>query len=279
MRHTYLYSLPRTVILLLAVFLLITSLILPASAQEPAWEITDHAGLLTADQLQKLDRQIRDLTAQHQTDFVIVTVESLDGKTAQEYANDFYDDNQCGYGANRDGILMLLAMNSRDYYFLTNGTPTEKLAQAGGISILEDKVKPHLSSGDYYMAFGTFLEIADAILTNPTSIPGASYNDDFIYIGFEDVPTTADRLQRVGIFAVIGLVIGLVTTLLMKRSMKTARPQKLAMNYIRHGSFHLTRQQDIYLYCTRTRVRVQSNNTSGGGSRSGGSRGGGGGKF
>ena len=46
------------------------------------------------------------------------------------------------------------------------------------------------------------------------------------------------------------------------------------------GSFHLTRQQDIYLYRTRTRVRIQSNSSSSGGGRSGGgSRGGGGGKF
>ena len=281
MKHTYM-SLPRFAAFMLAILISVSLLILPTAAQEPAWEITDDAQLLTPDQLQELCGLVRELTAQYQTDFVIVTVESLDGKSPEQYANDFYDGNNCGFGQNRDGILMLLAMNSRDYYFLTNGTPTQKLAQAGGISALEDKVVPHLSSGDYYTAFRTFLETSSAIIAHPTSTPGATsptYNDDFIYIGFDDISTTADRLQRVGIFAVIGLIVGFVTTFLMKRSMKTARRKANATDYVRPGSFQLTRQQDLYLYRTRTRVRVQSSNSSSGGGRSGGSRGGGGGKF
>ena len=281
MKHTYM-SLPRFAAFLLAILMSVSLLILPTAAQEPAWEITDDAQLLTPEQLQELCGLVRELTAQYQTDFVIVTVESLDGKSPEQYANDFYDGNNCGFGQNRDGILMLLAMNSRNYYFLTNGTPTQKLAQAGGISALEDKVVPHLSSGDYYTAFRTFLETSSAIIAHPTSAPGATsptYNDDFIYIGFDDIPTTADRMQRVGVFAVIGLIVGFVTTFLMKRSMKTARLKANATDYVRPGSFQLTRQQDLYLYRTRTRVRVQSSNSSSGGGRSGGSRGGGGGKF
>ena len=273
------HTLPRLAALLLATVLLFTTLVLPVSAQDPDWEMHDYANLLTSEQFYDLCLRIRELTAQYQTDFVILTVESLDGKSPEQYANDFYDENNCGFGSNRDGILMLLAMNSRNYYFLTNGSATEKLAQAGGIAALEDKVVPHLSNGNYYTAFGAFLDTAAAIVSDPTSIPGASYNDDFVYIGFDDVPTAADRMQRIALFAVIGLAIGLTTTLLMKRSMKTARAKHLAGDYVRPGSFHLTRKMDLYLYRTRTRVRVQSNNGSSGGSRSGGSRGGGGGKF
>ena len=282
MKTTYIYMLPRIAALLLVTVLLFTALILPASAQEPDWEITDDAQLLTAEQLSELCARVRELTAQYQTDFVIVTVNSLGGKSPRQYANDYYDDNKCGFGANRDGIMMLLAMDSRDYYFLTNGTPTEKLAQAGGLAALESKVVSHLSNGNYYLAFGMFLDTAAGIIDDPTSIPGASYNDDFIYISFDDeVPyTLADRLQRVGIFAVIGLIIGLITTLIMKRGMKTARAKNRAGDYVRPGSFKLTRKMDLYLYRTRTRVRIQSNSSSSGGGRSGGgSRGGGGGKF
>ena len=283
MRATYMHTLPRLAALLLATVLLLTALILPVSAQEPDWEMHDYANLLTSEQFYDLCLQIRELTAQYQTDFVIVTTNSLGGKTPQEYANDYYDEKNCGVGVNRDGIMLLLAMESRDYYFLANGSATEKLAQAGGIAALEDKVVPHLSAGNYYTAFGVFLETAAAIIDDPTSIPGASYNDDFIYISFDDeVPyTLADRMQRVAVFAVIGLVIGLIVTAVMKRGMKTARPQRLAADYVRPGSFKLTRKMDLYLYRTRTRVRVQSSNSSSGGRSGGGggSRGGGGGKF
>lgn len=275
------HTLPRLAALLLATVLLLVALVLPVSAQEPDWEMHDYANLLTSEQFYDLCLRIRELTAQYQTDFVILTVESLDGKSPQAYANDYYDEKNCGFGPNRDGIMLLLAMESRDYYFVANGSATEKLAQAGGIAALEDKVVPHLSDGNYYLAFGMFLDTAAAIIDDPTSIPGAVYNDDFIYLSFDDEVsyTLADRLQRVGIFAVIGLAIGLVVTLLMKRSMKTARAKHLASDYVRPGSFRLTRKMDLYLYRTRTRIRVQSNNSSSGGSRSGGSRGGGGGKF
>ena len=285
MKTTYIYTLPRIAALLLVTVLLFTALVLPASAQEPDWEITDDAQLLTAEQLSELCARVRELTAQYQTDFVIVTVNSLGGKSPRQYANDYYDDNKCGFGANRDGIMMLLAMDSRDYYFLTNGTPTEKLAQAGGIATLESKVVSHLSNGNYYLAFGMFLETAAAIVAKPLSAPSASnpaYNDDFVYIGFtsDDLTTAADRMQRIGVFAVIGLIIGLITTLIMKRGMKTARAKNRAGDYVRPGSFKLTRKMDLYLYRTRTRVRIQSNSSSSGGGRSGGgSRGGGGGKF
>ena len=283
MKQTMLHTLPRPVILLIAVLLICTHLILPISAEEPQWEIVDDAGLLTAEQLSALSARARELTAQYQTDFVIVTVNSLGDKTPKAYANDFFDSNNCGFGPNRDGILLLLAMDSRDYYFLTNGSPTEKLAQAGGLSTLENKVVPHLSDGNYYLAFGTFLDLSASIIAKPTSAPGASnpsYNDDFVYIGFDEDPAT-DRGEIILIFAVIGIIAGFVTTLIMKHGMKTARAKNVAADYVRPGSFQLTRRQDLYLYRTRTRVRIQSSNTSGGGRSggSGGSRGGGGGKF
>lgn len=279
--NTTLHILRKTAFLLTVIVLLTLSLTLWVGAAESGSALTvfDDAGLLTGEQLTKLSDKAQTLSDQYLTDFVIVTVNSLDGKSPSAYANDFYDSHRLGRGDTRDGILLLLAMESRDYYFLTNGSVTEKVAQAGGLSAIEDKVVPHLSDGNYYLAFGMYLDTAAAIIEDPLSIPGASYNDDFVYIGFtdDDLTTAAERWQTVGIFAVIGIVAGFLTTFIMKRGMKTARAQKLAMDYIRPGSFRLTRQQDIYLYRTRTRVRVQSNNGSGG--RSGGSRGGGGGKF
>ena len=281
-----LHILRKTACLLVVLMLFTMCGILGVSAASEVSTVSDGAGLLTGDQLSKLQAKADELSEQYQADFVIVTVNSLGGKTPKAYANDYYDDHRFGRGTSRDGMLMLIAMDSRDYYFLTNGAPTEKLAQAGGLSVLENKVVSHLSNGDYYAAFDIYLDTASAVVAKPLSAPGASnpaYNDDFVYIGFDDIPyepSPAERWQRVGIFALIGAAAGFLTTFIMKRGMKTARAQKMAMNYVRPGSFHLTRQQDIYLYRTRTRVRVQSNNNSGGGGgRSGGSRGGGGGKF
>ena len=51
MKNICTHALPRILTLLLAVLMLGTLLTLPLAAEEPAWEIVDDAGLLTAEQL------------------------------------------------------------------------------------------------------------------------------------------------------------------------------------------------------------------------------------
>ena len=79
--------------------------------------------------------------------------------------------------------------------------------------------------------------------------------------------------------ALMTTIAGLVIVLMMKRKLKSVRPQKTASNYVRTGSFMLTKDLDLYLYRTVTRTR-RAETSSGSRSSGGGSRGGGrGGKF
>ena len=54
-------------------------------------------------------------------DVIVVTVASLDGKTAESYADDYFDFNGYGLGQDRDGILLLLSMEDRDWAISTHG--------------------------------------------------------------------------------------------------------------------------------------------------------------
>ena len=72
--------------------------------------------------------------------------------------------------------------------------------------------------------------------------------------------TTSDIFLRILIGVAIGLAAGLITVLLMRRSMNTVRKQKNASVYTEKDSFVITESRDIYLYSRVTRVRVQSNN-------------------
>ncbi len=258
----------RKLALLLTLAVLLTLILtLGISAAEPSTvpRIVDEANLLDDNEEAMLRSHIQGIRENYGVDAVIVTVDSLGAKSPKRYADDFYDSNQYGLGENRDGILMLLAMESRDYYFLLNGSLAGR-----SISGLENRVVPALSDGSYYDAFQRYLNYIPTLVDAPVS------SDVKIYMP----TTTQDRLQTLAIFAVIGIAVGFLTTYFMKRSMKTARAQAYAMDYIRRDSFKLTRQQDIYLYRTRSRVRVQSSSSGGsGGSRSGGGRSGGGGKF
>ena len=70
--------------------------------------IVDEADLLSYDQEQELEAYIDEVSEKHKFDLVIVTVNSLNGKTSTEFADDFYDYNDYGFGKDKDGALLLI---------------------------------------------------------------------------------------------------------------------------------------------------------------------------
>ena len=65
--------------------------------------VIDEAGLLEDKEIEKLSENIEDLSDKYNMDIVLLTVDSLNGKTPNEFADDFYDYN--GYA--EDGIFFL----------------------------------------------------------------------------------------------------------------------------------------------------------------------------
>ena len=62
---------------------------IPAERQKPL--LVDDAGLLTTEESTALLEKLEEISQRQQNEVAIVTVNSLDGKTAQAYADD-YDD-------------------------------------------------------------------------------------------------------------------------------------------------------------------------------------------
>jgi len=59
---------------------------------------------------------------------------------------------------------------------------------------------------------------------------------------------------------IIALVVALIVLSSLKAQMKTAKHENMAMNYVRDGSFKLDVSQDIFLYQTETRQKVEKKN-------------------
>ena len=110
----------RTISIILCLMLL-SVLVLNVSAESNLPMVTDSAGLLSGEERIELEEKAQDLRAEYDMDVVILTVDSLGGKSAQDYADDYYDDNGYGYGENYSGILFLLAMEEREWYISTCG--------------------------------------------------------------------------------------------------------------------------------------------------------------
>jgi uncharacterized protein len=201
-------------------------------------------------------------------DVVIVTVNSLGGKSPMEFADDYYDDN--GYRA--DGILLLVAMDSRDYLVLPSGYGVTAFTDAG-IVYISDRFFDVLHAGNYMNAFRTYAELCDDFITEAKS--GKPYDDGHMPRG--DFPLGQNLL----ISLLIGFVIAFIATAVMRARLKSVRSKSDAADYVKQGSFRVTNASDVYLYRRVTkRARPKDNGgSSTHRSSSGRSHGGGGGKF
>mgnify|MGYP003175705901 CR=1 FL=1 len=224
--------------------------------------VIDDAGLIKASDEKELDKKIKNIQ-KDKFDVVILTVKSLDGKSAQDYADDYYDNNDYGLDNEKSGVLFLVSKGDRKYHISTKGAGIKAFTDYG-IGRIKEEIRPYLSDGDYFNACDEFLTPYDT--DNP-------YNEEIDYVILEVIAL------------VIAFVIALISVGIMRLRMNTAKPKGTAMEYIKKGSFKLTSEKDIFMYSTVTKTaKPKDNDNSAGGSTthvssSGSEHGGGGGSF
>lgn len=239
-------------------------------------KVVDNASLLTDSQEQELEDKLSELADRYDCDVVIVTADTIDGKTPMAYADDYFDYNDYGIGSGRDGVLFLLSMEDRDWWISTTGEGIDIFTDYG-IQFIGGEMLPDLSDGNYYEAFCTFAELSDDFMKQAQD--GRPYDTNNKY------KTAGDKIKIVLISAGIGIVAALIVTLSLKGQLKSVKPNNQAKDYIRQGSMKLTSSRDVFLYKNVDRTVRQSSGSSGSGgssthtSSSGASHGGGGGKF
>ena len=237
--------------------------------------VIDDAGLIKASDEKELDKKIKNIQ-KDKFDVVILTVKSLDGKSAQDYADDYYDNNDYGLDNEKSGVLFLVSKGDRKYHISTKGAGIKAFTDYG-IGRIKEEIKPYLSDGDYFNACDEFLNITkDFVKAYKDGTPYDTdnpYNEEIDYVILEVIAL------------VIAFVIALISVGIMRLRMNTAKPKGTAMEYIKKGSFKLTSEKDIFMYSTVTKTaKPKDNDNSAGGSTthvssSGSEHGGGGGSF
>ena len=254
----------KKLITLLLCLLFVSVLLQPVAASGLPL-VVDEAGLLTQEEIDDLSQYAQSLGSAYGMDIVIVTVNSLNGLSAANYADSFYDLNGYGVGPDYDGILLLLAMESREWYISTCGAARYAVPDRE-INNLFGSMSSYLSGGDYYRAFLAYLtrvgEYLDAYENGGSSdtAPGFGAKQIFISLG-------------------IGLAVGGVTLIVMRSMMNTKRPQRAAADYLDRDTYQLKVQRDMFLYSRVSKVPRPKNNSSGSSGGGGRSHGGGGGRF
>lgn len=234
-------------------------------------KVVDNSHLLSSTELASLSARADELSEQYDFDIVIVTTDSLEGKTATEYADDYFDYEGYGAGENRDGVLFLVSMEERDWWISTRGLGIDVFTDYG-IEYIGEQVVPQLSDGNYAEAFSLFLSNAEQFLKEAAN--GTPYD-------VRNRPESPNApVYRVLIALALALVLATCVAFGLKAQMNSAKPQQYAGSYV--SNFNLQLQRDIFLYSHTSRTKRQTD--SGGGSSthtgsSGATHGGGGGKF
>ena len=247
--------------------------------------ILDEANLLWSEEIQELEIRAGRIAEQYGMDVVILTVNSTNGTYIESFADDFYDQNGYGIGSNASGVLLVLAMDTREWAISTCGDAIYAITDFGIQSLFED-MAPYLSRDDYYSAFSVYLQVLPYYFeAYESGSPIDGWDGNYQGPGSVEIGTREDIVYYESkpnyiLAPVIGLVLAGIVILFMRSAMNTKRPQRSAVDYIAQGSYHLRRNH----YSQVHKVRKQSQNNGGGGSSvhhsSGGrSHGGGHGRF
>ena len=230
-------------------------------------KIIDNADLLTDTEEAALSGVAEQITNTFSMDVVIVTVYSLEGKTAEAYADDYFDYNGYGQGSDFDGALMLISMEERQYAVSTCGYGIIALTDYG-LDEMSEAFLPHLKSGDYAQAYAVFLNYTSHYLDQAqNNVPVDVYNP--LKDGSGMVPAQSDPVSEtashIWVHVLIALAIAGITILILKGQLRSIYSQGGATQYSQSG-LQLTVSSDRFLYERTTRTPKPKDNDSDGGS-------------
>lgn len=252
----------KRIISLLLALLLLASLAVGVSAATYEGNdellLLDNAAVLTEAEAEALHIKLETLSQKYGAQVCIATTDELEDADIDEFVEFLYDYGGYGYGENKDGVLLLICMDPREFRILSNGFAADAIT-LDYIDAITDDITQDLTNGDYADAFDTFVDKCAYYLDG--NINGFPFN------------AGKNLLIALG----VGLVVALIVTGILKGQLKSVRKQDRASVYVRPGSLNITNSGDFYMYRTVTRTAKPKNNSSS--SSGGSSRNVGGGSF
>ena len=248
--------------ILLLILLLALCLCLPAAAYDTQRQldlVVDAAGLLTPEQLDGLNARAEALSAQYGCEVIAVTVGTLGGSTVGSFAESVYLDYGYGYGPDKSGVMLLLSMEDRDYDILAYGYGNTAFTDYGKDQ-LEDRFLPALGRDDWYGGLSAYIDACGDYLE-------AAAQGRPIDIAAVQADPGAVLIRDILLALVIGFVPALVTVLIMRGSMKSAKLQRTADQYMEPRGVYIHLREDQFLRKDVRRIRRDP--PSSGGSRGG----------
>ncbi|MBQ7895420.1 MAG: TPM domain-containing protein [Oscillospiraceae bacterium] len=131
--------------------------------------LIDSYGLLTEAEQRHIEAMAKELTQKQGCGVYVMIVDDfkqLNGNTDIYKANyTYYHDNSMGYGPDRDGIMLLLSMDQRDFSFFVYGDKAEYALNKWGQKMLENEFVDDLGDDRWYDGLEDFVDTCDEYMT------------------------------------------------------------------------------------------------------------------
>ena len=250
--------------------------------------VTDSADILTASQEAELERRAAAISEKYPCEVYIVTVQDYRSYTSGDVnacSTGLYSYYDLGYGSGRDGLLLLLSMNDRDYSIIHYGYYGEYCFGDHNLDLIEENFLDNFRYNDWEGGFKDYLSVSEDILHTAAAHDLSLDKEDQSFSGLS-YPAHTYRYGVTGKLPVplrllIGLgapsLVALVVCSTFKAQMKTAKERTTAEEYVVPGSATLHIREDRFINRTETRTRIHTESSSGGSGRSSFGGGGGGG--
>ena len=220
-------------------------------------KIYDFADLYTDEEEKNLYTAVYDYTQRRNLDLVIVTIND-NFESTQEYADDFYDYNNFGFGSERDGLLFLVDMENRYVYISATGGAMALYPDVE-CNMITEQVYTYFSDQHYYDGTYQMIKTLDTYYE-------LSYNSD------NDIDEYAYNKADVNylyvfIFATVCTIIGIVILIKRNDLVKVATTSE---EYYDKGSVGVHRIKDVVIGHYVTKHAIPRDTGSHGGGFSGG---------
>jgi len=251
----------------LSVFMLLVLLLamvtLPAQASELGY-VTDAAEILDYDQWETLETLCGSVSDQYGCGVYAITVadhREFGSEDVYEVAYGIYHDYALGKGAGRDGVLLLLSMDTRDFALFVYGDNAEYAFDEYGQEMLEGEFLPHFQNDDWYGGFQSYAKTCGAYLSAAQA----------------GEPVRDGKGMEILLCIGASFLVSLIVVLILKAGMKNVEKQTQAGAYLT-GALNLTACHDQFIRTTVTRTKIETDDDDSK-ARSGGGGSGRSGKF
>jgi uncharacterized protein len=131
--------------------------------------IVDQANIISTDARQSIERKLVDLETKSGIQFVVATVNSLEGQEIEPYANALFRNWGLGEKTKNNGVLLLIAPKDRrvriEVGYGLEGTLTDALAKV----IITNAIAPRFKAGDFSEGISRGVDDIITVLTTDSS--------------------------------------------------------------------------------------------------------------